>query len=67
MAKRKVKKVSVRYTTLGNNPNNRKVEKTIEKWINKGYRLEHQSETDVGCCLQIMLQRGKTTLTFIQE
>lgn len=64
---RKVKIIKIRYTLLGNKPNTRKVEKTIEQWLNKGYRLENQQETDVGCCRQMLYERGNTALTFIQE
>lgn len=63
----KVKTITVGYTLLGNNPNNRKIDKQMSKWLNKGYSLENRTDTDVGCCMQILLVRGKTTLTFVKR
>lgn len=61
MAKRTVKIITISYGALGN-PDNRKIEKTIEKWMGKGYRLEKRDETKSG-----FTKRGKTQLTFIKE
>jgi len=60
---RKVKIVNVRYGPFGN-PNNRKIEKAIEKWLKKGYRLESQLEQPRGF---LFMRTGLTRLTFIKE
>ena len=59
--KKKVKLVSVSYGIFGN-PNKRKIEKVMTKWLNKGYRLVERDEIAGGC-----RQLSKTELTFIQD
>jgi hypothetical protein len=63
LMRRKVKVVSIQYGLLGN-PNNRRIERAIEKWTDRGWALESQIENPSGCfCLRYA---GKTRLTFIR-
>lgn len=65
-----VKLVSITYGMF-NNPNNRKIEKTIEKWMKKGYVLQDRKERPKDGVLNTVLSmgwaRGKTELTFIHR
>lgn len=61
MAKRKVKTVQISHGLLGN-PNKHRIEKAINKWMGKGYNLQHQQDERGGC-----LHFGYTLLTFIRE
>ena len=70
MAKRRAKVVTVRYGWMSNRPHNRNIERTIEKWVSKGYKLTDRQDKDVGCagCLfSLGWSRGRTQLTFIQD
>ena len=60
MSKQSVKVVSIAYGVLGN-PNDRRIEKAISKWIRKGYRLEKRDESPGSWA-----SRGRTSLTFIR-
>ncbi len=60
----KVKVVSIRYSWFGS-PNNRKIEKAMQKWLGKGYTLKSREESTPGGCL--LWRRAKTHLTFIKE
>ncbi len=62
MGKRKVKVVSISYGLFGN-PNNKRIEGSLEKWLSKGYTLKSREEAPGGC----LGMGGKTHLTFILE
>lgn len=59
---RKVKVVRVNYGMFGRT-NIKKVEKEIQKWMNKGYALDKQDDHDSRGCLSF----GYTLLTFIER
>lgn len=59
-----VKIVRVRYGPLGR-PHHKNIEKTINKWERRGYRLEDQREVTGGCFTGGAL--GYTRLTFRVE
>lgn len=63
MAKPKVKVVSINYGLLGN-PDNRRIEKAMEKWLGRGYALRSREESESPGCL---VKSGKTHLTFVKE
>lgn len=64
----KTKIVTVGYTMFTNEPNNRKIEKVLNKGDKKGFTLQHRMEEQVGCCFSAMFfARGKTTLTLIKD
>lgn len=73
MAKRKsqrrVKVVSVQYTLFTDQPNNRRIEQAIDRWMNEGYVLQSRQEnTPSGCTriLSLFWARGRTELTFVK-
>ncbi len=61
MARTKVKVVSIPYGLFGN-PNNWRIEKSINKWLKKGYTLKTREEQPGGC-----FGVSQTHLTFIKE
>lgn len=65
----KAKSVKIQYG-FGGNPQNFLIQRSITKWVGKGYRLEHRQDRDVGCFARLItlgLARGSTMLTFIKE
>lgn len=61
MARRQVKSVRVSHGFL-DNPNNHAIERTINKWMKKGFRLEKQDDQRGGC-----FRWGYTLLIFIKD
>lgn len=64
-----VKVVTIQYGMF-NNPNNGKIQKTIEKWMKKGYLLQDRKERPNGTLSSIITLgwgRGKTELTFVHR
>lgn len=62
MAKRKVKVVRVSHGLFGR-ANTGKIERTIQRWLSKGYELSKQDDHEPRGCLSI----GYTLLTFISD
>jgi len=65
----KSKSVRVGYGIF-NNPNNKAIEKKINKWGKQGYRLTTRTEHTPGCLTMMFTlgwARGRTDLTFIKE
>lgn len=70
MAKKVESKVVTVNYGLFDHPNKRGIEKAINKWGEKGYRLVSRSEEKPGCFTRwftFFLARGRTELTFIKE
>lgn len=64
MAKKsKVKVIRVDHGLFSGNPNTRKIEGTMSKWMGKGFRLDQQRDVDRPGCGR----RGYTLLTFVQD
>lgn len=66
---RRVKVVSVPYTLLTDQPNNKKIEQAIERWMDEGYDLQSRQENTPGGCTRILSlfwARGRTELTFVK-
>jgi hypothetical protein len=59
--KDRVKLVTVSYGLLGN-PNKARIQKIMNKWLNKGYRLAERDEVQGGC-----FKISHTELTFILD
>lgn len=58
----KVKVIRINYGILGN-PDTRRIQNAIQKWIGKGYELKHQNnENPTG-----WFSTGHTLLTFIEK
>lgn len=66
---RNTKIVNVSYGIF-NHPNTRGIEKAIDKWTGKGFKLASRQEHPTGCFTSVFtlfLARGKTELTFIRD
>lgn len=57
----KVKVIRINYGLFGN-PNSGRIQKTIAKWMSKGYELKQQNDHRAG-----FLSFGHTLLTFIEK
>lgn len=53
-----------------NNPDQRGIEKAINKWSKKGYTLAHRQDDKPGCLTMLLTAgwaRGRTQLTFVRK
>ncbi len=64
MAKGNVKVIKVAYG-IGGRPHEKNIEKTIAKWMDRGFRLDSQHEQPAGCFAPP--QAGYTRLIFMKD
>lgn len=64
MPKLKAKVIRIPHNVIFREPRSRKIEKTIERWATKGYRLQEMKDYRGGCALW---NPGYTLLTFIAD